>query len=111
METAVQAKRLAELAERRAQKAEQEAKDADASAKRANAIGSLDSNCDKQFRCHLVAPFYKAFKHSSRNVSRPLGVISVCVPLHLVFSLKHYLTSNNPLFLSAYGISFAFLSL
>ena len=55
-ETAVQAKRLAELAERRAQKAEQEAKDADASAKRANAIGSLDSNCDKQFRCHLVTP-------------------------------------------------------
>lgn len=37
-ETAVQAKRLAELAERRAQKAEQDAKDADASAKRANAI-------------------------------------------------------------------------
>ena len=37
-ETAVQSKRLAELAERRAQKAEQDAKDADASAKRANAI-------------------------------------------------------------------------
>ena len=25
---------------------------------------------------------YAVFKYNSRNVSRPLGVISVCVPLH-----------------------------
>lgn len=34
--------------------------------------------------------FYAVCKQSSRNVSRPLGVTSVCVPAHCVFSRKRH---------------------
>ena len=38
---------------------------------------------------------------SSRNVSRPFGVMSVCVPPQPVFSLTHSFNSKRPLFFSA----------
>ena len=39
------------------------------------------------FTGHMLPSFHKAFKHSSRKVSRPLGVTRVWMPLQFVFSL------------------------
>ena len=44
---------------------------------------------------------YAAPENRSLNVSRPFGVISVCTPLHFVFSFRHSLTSKSPSFFAS----------